>query len=84
MGTKQTSLSESLPDGRVDESGIDILFQNDEWITDYSPKGIRSGFFASKDIIITAKWDCTVDDYVAENIKITLNTAKQIKWKLIE
>lgn len=78
MENKWTALSESLPESRV----VDVLFQNDEWITDCNPKGIRIGFFISKGIILTAKWDDTC--YDTENINITPDTAKQIKWKLIE
>lgn len=84
MENKWIELSESLPQGRVDESGIDILFQSDEWITDYSPKGIKIGFFSSKDTILIAEWNHYFDEYFTQTIKITPDTARQIKWKLIE
>ena len=80
MENKWTALSESLPESRT----VDVLFQNDEWITDCSPKGVRIGFFNSKDIIITAKWDDYFEDYVGESIDITPDAAINIKWKLIE
>ena len=84
MENKWESLSESPPQGGVDEGGIDMLFQNDEWITDYSPKGIRIGFFSSKDTILISEWSNSFDKYFTQVIKITPYTATQIKWKLIE
>ena len=78
MENKWTALSESLPESRT----VDVLFQNDKWITDWNPKGIRIGFFISKYIIITANWDDTY--YDTENINITPDAAINIKWKLIE
>ena len=80
MENKWTALSESLPESRT----VDVLFQNDEWITDYSPKGVRIGFFSSKDKIIISEWSNSFNKYFTQVIKITPNTAKQIKWKLIE
>ena len=79
MENKWTALSESLP-----PDSNDVMIKSTEWETEYNELGIRIGFLGYWDKIVTACWDNRRDEYVNEIIKITPDTAKQIKWKLIE
>lgn len=79
MENKWIALSESLP-----PDCNDVMIKNTEWETEYNKLGIRIGFIGYRDEIITACWSDGSDEYVTEIIKITPDTEKQIKWKLIE
>jgi len=81
MENKWKTICESLP-----PIGMDVLFQYDKWISSFNPKGVRIGYFNRGGFkIITAANSDDFNDYITKSIDVLeIDTAIDIKWKLIE
>ena len=81
MENKWMTICETLP-----PIGMDVLFQNDNWISSFNTKGVRIGYFNRGGFkIITAANSDDFNDYITNIIDILKSDAAyDIKWKLIE